>query len=579
MDRTGLYGRFNLDGAPLDPADAAALALPPPLPDAAQIAHAIDLADPGAVHIERSADALTMLLGRIDEPAALAARLGMAADTPAALLARAALDRFGDEVRSVMTGEWTLLHHANGTLILAASIARRDVHFYAQKGARLAIGPDLRQLGRLGWTGSDLSDTGLLLAFAPGLLHDGIAGLTSLADIQVLGPGGMVTFDAKGHIVAARAVPVQAPRWSGNFDEAMEEAGALLRRIVRQRMWGERIGCMVSGGLDSSTIAAILAQNRRPSEALRFFTSAAPPASGLADEVEFAEIVARHLSVPLTEVAPDPGASPYRPTPAQFRERNGPNLGPRHYLYGAFAGAAEEAGIPLLFDGQYGEYTFTYPFPLDGMLTGLKARLGALRPWRAGHRVPPGLECFQVLLAPHWRGRLPDPVSAALASPPVEGRMATSRESWGFVADGFQAMRPPASLALGRVRVAYPFRDPRLLTLFSGFRAGMLQQRGVDRAPVRHILKGHLPDSIRLRPKGLHFSPDYHLRLQQHAPAARARIAAFRACGADAWLDLEALDAGLARVASATLRGTDDALLVQMTAIAAEFIAWWRGGS
>lgn len=577
MDRTGIYGLFRLDSAPIDAREAATLGFELPGPPTAALARAVDLADPDAVHLSQSDDALTLLLGHLDDPAAVAARLGMAAETPRVTLADAALRRFGPDVRQVMAGEWTLLHRDAGRITLACSIAQRDPLLYAREGDRVAIGPDLRQLGRIDWIGDALDDVGVLFAVGRQGLRAAMAGRTALARVRMLEPGGFVTLDRAGSQVAPRAVPAPAPRWRGRFEDAVAETGALLNEIVRQRIGAPRIGCMVSGGLDSSTVAWLATRNRRPDTLLSFLTSAAPADSGLADETEFAQIVADHLGAPLTHVIPDEEPHLYRPSAVQLRERNGPLLGPRHYLYDAFAGHAQAHAIPLLLDGQYGEFTLTNPFPLSSWRDRLRRRLHATRRKESAE---PGA-AFHLFMAPHRLAALPDAVAAAVAAsaPPGPPRMPAPGDLWGILAGTEKAMLAPASLALGRVRIALPFRDPRLLTLFSGFPAGMLQRPGQNRAPVRHLLTGHLPDSIRLRPKGLAFSPDYFERLTRQAPAARARIGTFRKAGADEWLDLDALDAALERIAGGAARGRQEILTAQLTAMAAEFIAWWRGVS
>ncbi len=577
MDRTGIYGLFNLDGAPLDPDDAAVLSLRP-APDDAGIAHAIDLADPQAIWTDRAEPAATILLGQLDEPAAVAARLGLAAETPVAVLARAALHRFGSDVRRVLAGEWTLLHRERERVTLASSLALRDPLLYARKGARLAVAPDLRLLSRLSWVDDTLDDAGLLFALGRQHLRGAIGNRTVLAGVRALGPGGFATFDAARSEVAPRALPRAAARWRGGFADAMAEAEALLARIVRDRMFGDRIGCMVSGGLDSATLAWLVARDRRPGESVRCLTSAAAPGSGLADETEAAGIVAEHLGLAMDRVVPDAAAAIYRPAAQWFREANAPYLGQRHYLYDAFAAHARAARIPLLFDGQYGEFTLSSPFPLASIRERTRA---AMQRWRGGaaRSGPSPRDALHVFLAAHRSASLPDPVAAALASPVPRMRMPASGERWGLLPSFEKILKGPVSLGLGSVRLAQPYRDPRLLALFSGFPARMLHRPGFDRAPARHLLAGHLPDSIRLRGKGPAFSPDYGQRLIRQAPDARARIALFRKAGADEWLDLDALDVALARIAGDAARDGQEALTAQLTAMAGEFIAWWRGVS
>lgn len=575
-DRTGLYGLFNLDGAPLDPRDAAVLTLAPPETGASGAAQAVDLADSAAVHEDRSGNVLTLLLGRIGDASQVAARLGMTADATQAMLAREALHRFGGDIRHIMPGEWTLLHRDGARVVLASSLAQRDPLLYAQRGMRLALGPDLRQLSRLAWVDDDLDTAGLLFSFGRQHLRGAMADRTVLARVHALGAGGFITFDGAHREVAPPALLAPAPRWHGSFADAMAETEALLMRIVGERMWSDRIGCLLSGGLDSSTLTWLVARNRQ-TQALRCFTSAAPPGSGLADETDAAGIVADHLGLPMDRIVPDAAANAYRPGAGLFREWNGPGLSPRHYLYQAFADRAGELQIPLLFDGQFGEFTITNPYPLASMPERLRE---AVRRWR-GHRTrfpeKPLGGAYHVFAAPGVSAAPPGPVAAALASPIRRVRMPAPGEAWGLLPGFDKSLKAPASMALGRLRIAQPFRDPRLLSFVSGLPASLLQTPPHDRAPARHILTGHLPDSIRLRPKGLHISPDYRQRLIGHAPLTQARIAVFRRAGADEWLDLDMLDAALADVANGALQDLHKMLQVQLTAQAAEFVTWWRG--
>ena len=93
---------------------------------------------------------------------------------------------------------------------------------------------------------------------------------------------------------------------------------------------------------------------------------------------------------------------------------------------------------------------------------------------------------------------------------------------------------------------------------------------------MRSLLEGRLPDTIRLRTEGMPASPDHLPRLQRQAEAARLRIAEFRRAELDEWLDLDWLDAGLAQVAARGARDVAEANQVQLTAICAEFMLWWR---
>ena len=92
---SGLYGAFRLDGGPVDMADAAALGLTVDGPLGAALAAGFDGRAPDAVHRSDAGGQITLLVGDLDEPEAMADRLALSPTTPSADLARAALSRFG----------------------------------------------------------------------------------------------------------------------------------------------------------------------------------------------------------------------------------------------------------------------------------------------------------------------------------------------------------------------------------------------------------------------------------------------------------------------------------------------------
>lgn len=579
MDRTGLYGLFNLDGAPPDPEAAAVLGLVDVEPGASSVAAAVDLADPGAAQGVHTDGTLTLFLGRLDEPSAVAERLGMSADAPHLELARAALARFGSDIRMLLHGEWTLAYWDGSALILAASLCLRDPLLYAVHGRQIAVGPDLRQLSRIAWIGDDFDAAGLLMAFGRSGLRPPGDPRTPLAGVSALTPGAFLTIDRTGIRTAQPAMIAPATDWDGDLDAAMAKTEALLVRIVRQRMTGGSYTCMLSGGLDSSTLAWAAARALAPGEQLRFLTSAATLGSRQVDEVAQAAIAAAHFGIPHDAVLPALQPGPYSPDPLLFRDANGPSLDVRHYLYHRFAQQSCALGAALLFDGQFGELTFTNSLPLRSPPSRLGAMRHALRALLRPARPPAPAASFHVHLARHWLNAPPEPLGDTLRLHPEPMRLAAAGERWG-VSPGFaKAARAPASLDLGRVRVAMPFRDPRLISLFAGFPAAMLYPEAGARTPARHLLVGKLPDAIRLRGKGPGFAPDYNDRLRSEAEAARARIALFRQAGADEWIDLDLLDRGLRQASHGASSSHGDVTRAQLTALAGEFIAWWRNVS
>lgn len=580
--KSGLYGCFRLDGGPISPSDCAALGLEIDQNAAAGVARGVDLADPGAIRAQVDDNGTFHLQGYVEDCDALAARLGLSRNTPMAQLARAAIAHFGGDAPIEMAGEWSALswspHNLQLTLVQSQTV--RDPLYYVQHGARVAVASDIYALRRLDWVTDALNIDGLYyaLAWVPG--HYGTMTQAVMTGVHSVEGGTCVKIDRGSVQVSEARTLRQAPLWRGSFEDAVGEADRILRDVIRARVVRQpRLAVFISGGLDSSLLSALVAGERAPGQTLQLIASAAPPGSDLIDETAFAQIVADHLSVPMACVVPPPVPNVYRPSAATMADANGPPLSPRHYLYEALAVAAAQSGCPLVFDGCYGEMTLTrhYIHPPTPVSL-LKDVLRPVRDAMIGRKRNPRFtfQGFGVRLAAHRAKRVPAALQAKWARPVEYEYQPGLNDPIGLVLGGEVAARAGTELLSGQVRSDFPLRDRRLLMFCSGFPTRFIIANGLDRAPGRHMLTGLMPDSIRLRPKGTAFSPDYYQRLQQDAADARARIPLFRRADADDWLDLDWLDAALARVGRNGADHVTDAFEVQLTAITAEFISEWR---
>lgn len=575
LNGAGIRALVSLDGQPLPAAALRALQLPET--DDRIAAAAIDVAQPNAVSASRIGNAMTLLLGFLDEPETLISKLGLPNNSAVAEIARLALDRFGSDMPAVATGEWSLLDwHPERGLTLMSSAARRDSIFFARSGGLVAVAPSIHTLAQLDFVDRSIDEEGFLTAIGNYRLREARDRLTMLNGISRLPPSGSIVISATGERLGRPGPPEPVPRSRINIHDAVDAATALLRQTTTERLG--RLGhaaSLLSGGLDSTLIAWLLAQGRAPDARIDCLCSAAPPDSGLTDEISLARRVADHLHLPLHSVVPARETSPYAPAQWRFRQNHGLTFATSHYLYDALGEAAAALGHHALFDGLFGELTVTGMLPLA--TPGLRLR----QLWRRinGRRDPwdqPTIPTF-VRLAPHRHERLAE----LLTNTPDRGpamRALSPKSDWTLPAGEIMRTGPATELLPGRVRFEYPFRDRRLWRLFSSFPAGFLEHRGVDRAPVRLMLAGHVPESIRLQAKGIGFSPDADLRLRDHAPAARARIAAFRKAGLDDWLDLDWLDETLATVATRERQDLIQSQSAQLTAMTAEFLLWWQEG-
>ncbi|KQN21207.1 hypothetical protein ASE86_14630 [Sphingomonas sp. Leaf33] len=573
-DFDGIHALASLDGAPLRASDLAVLGLvtrdTPPGDFTAM------LRDAGHASPVTGCQAL---LGHIDEPAALAATLGLAPTTPPADLILAALARYGDDTPMRVGGEWSFLHWdapARAMTLMVADTARDALCFTADT-RRVAVAPHVRTLRAIDGVDAMPDPARLLLHLGRGPARAIIGDRTILRDVQRVAAGTRVRITRDGVRVGKRAELPEPTPWRGSFAEAIEAIEAVLHTILRQQMARHPAAAtMLSGGLDSSLVAAFAAATRGEGGSLVALTSAAPAGSGLRDETAQARAVAAQLGIPAVAVVPEPDADAYRLSRAMLDSVDHPLASQRHYVYDALYRAAADRGASAILDGSDGELTVTGYRDIDGW-----------RGWarwlrdRARHaRTPDG-----DLLRDAFHVRLSVP-ALAIADTALADELAAAHHAaqWrrgrvlGYPMSVIAKNRSVTTATpLPGLRHLAPFRDRRLLTLCAGLPVRFLTHGGLTRAPGRALLAGKVPESIRLRRDLLPFSPDYPDRLVRDAPRARARIAGYAAAGVGDWIDLAWLDTALAAVARGDDR-TFDPTQVQATAMAAAFLADWMAG-
>lgn len=575
--KSGIYALLRYDGGPLAPADLNALGLGA-APDArGWFAQGHDGQSATAVSEYSGRGCHTVIVGEVEERLELARELGLEPDVSAAELAAAALVRFGSDTPQHLIGEWSLLRRdVHGTVTAMISAARRDPVLYAARGGRIALAPDLFRLARLDWVDQTLDEVGLLSRVGRDFLREQRGARTMLRGVSELHPGESLTIDPAGKstIMACTVFTPQAV-FTGSFADMVAATDELLAKLMAERLARvPRSALLLSGGLDSSLLSAFAVETNRD---LLAITSVAPPGSGLPDEVRFAELVARHLGLPLHPVAPAEALNTYRPADHILAGANGPSLPTRHCLTESFQLTARAEGAALLVNGCYGEMTATARLPVQSLR--LRLRAMAAHSWHALRGTGENAilaDPFHVRLSPHRFANLPAPIREILAEPLPPPIPLPRLGPLGYLPGVEKTLRMGNEFYPGAIRMDFPFRDLRLLRLYAGFPVETLVSEGHDRPVVRRLLDGRLPDAIRLRTRGMPASPDHLPRLQRQAAAARQRIAAFRQAELDEWLDLDWLDTALGRVGAHGAEDVGDANTVQLTAILAEFLLWWR---
>lgn len=567
----GIYAIASLDGAPVAPRDAAALGIP--LSDEGQEI-VLATSDRGTV----AAGANRVFVGHLDEPVAVAAMLGLATATTAADLVAAALDRDGDDAPMRLLGEWAFADWdpARCALTLAVSGTLRDPLLFATDGRRVAVAPHPRPLRRVGWIDAAFGPAMLLTMGRPAL-RELIGDRTMLRGVRCVEAGTRLTIDASGVRAGGRAALPAPERWRGSFADAMTEVEALLRRIVREQM--QRAGdaaIMLSGGLDSSLLAVFAAAERPSATSLVAVTSAAPPGSGLLDEVEFARAVADQAGIAFLPVVPADDSDVYRPSSDTLHWLDQPVCSARHYLYDALYRTAAEQGAHATFDGCDGEMTLTgYPDE-TGWRPWLRETLARVRRGpvaRRGDAV--AQQAFHAQLTPDAIALVADEAREGFRAPPFADAVHGRDDVWGYSTAIAKKWRQTTTIQRPGMRHLLPFRDRRLLTLFAGMPYAFMTHGGITRAPARALLAGRVPEHVRLRTRGRPFSPDYRQRIRAQAGPARAHLAGYRRAGVGDWIDLAWLDSSLARIAAGGDITEEMVTRTQITACTAAFLGHW----
>lgn len=175
--------------------------------------------------------------------------------------------------------------------------------YYGQVGRWFLFGSELKAL-RAVENGPRTIDRRALALL---LRHSYVPGPYSIYEgVRKLSPGSILTVGAdkperaRAYWSLAQVVQAgSAARFTGSEAEAVDELDRLLRQVIRGQMIADvPLGAFLSGGVDSSTVVALMqAQSARP---VRTFTIGFEERAY--DEARHAQAVARHLGTDHTEL-------------------------------------------------------------------------------------------------------------------------------------------------------------------------------------------------------------------------------------------------------------------------------------
>jgi asparagine synthase (glutamine-hydrolysing) len=288
------------------------------------------------------------------------------------------LERRGESALERLVGmfAFALLDRADGSLLLVRDrLGIKPLVWAPLPGGEIAFASEIQTLSLVPGV-DDALDHGALSEYLACLYVPAPA--TILRGVRKLPPGHLGRW-RRGGTLEIR--PWWRPSYTGDrrlgVDEAVEELLPLLRRAVRDCMVSDvPVGCFLSGGIDSSIIAALMAEARHEAgeSPLSSFTMTFEEAAY--DEREAARAVANHIGSQHTELPA--GNRPALGLDRMVRHFGEPFGNPTALLIADLSQQARQhVTVALVGDG--GDEVFAgYPRYQGGLMAGSYRRLPGL---------------------------------------------------------------------------------------------------------------------------------------------------------------------------------------------------------
>lgn len=525
---------------------------------------------------------------RLIDADAIATALGIAPEarrqTADSQLITAAWQRWGEQALDRLDGEFcfAIWDAAAQRLTLARDPLGTRPLYYAQWPDSLAFSTSLAGLLHLPRVDLRLDEHAIADYLGTVATEDTS---TPYRGIRRLPPGSVLTWTRTAssrprlrrywHITTAAHVRLPTA------DDYVQAVKARVQKIIAHCCDTEHeVGIILSGGLDSSTLAALAADHLAAQGRRLLAASSVLPADhkGLArDERPYIEAMcAQHPNiVPHWVTATDrrivDGAD------EDLARRGQPPWNAFAVMDNALHQTLLNAGARVVLDGLHGDsvWSFEHPvFPLDFLLRGQP--LTAWREWAAlSRRYQIGRRRLAKLVVapyaawlPAWRGdarrRLTARIGPAAVTLDVARRTRLAhraRRAWhGRVPqltlraaqrfDLAHAVWPRLREEIARTAAwlgmshRSPLWDRQVVTLCLSAPPQALHQNGFGRALARTIGDGLVPETVRLRTDKGAFLPDFHARVQRERDAILGRVTTARAGRLAArYVDFTALDA------------------------------------
>jgi asparagine synthase (glutamine-hydrolysing) len=536
---SGIVGIFNLSGAPVDASLLSEMTdlLAPRGPDqrglwhdgCAGLGHTLfRTTDEAASETQPfTFDGKTWIVAdaRVDARAELVASLRAAGreashDRPDVELILHAWHAWGEDCAGRLLGDFSFAVWDAGRRRIYCARDHLGIKslYYARIGQTVIVSNSLPCVRRHPAVSAKLDDLAIADFLLFGYKHDPTA--TSFADIRRLPPAHWATWTADGERQRRYwTLPIDEPLFLRRSGEYPERFGELLREAVRDRTRTDRIGVLMSGGMDSTLLASFAKdalRERGRNASLAAFTSLAGPDD---DERRYAEAVANELGIPIHFFDPLATARGMALAPATTPE---PNLDPMGLAVFRcqYEGMAQHARVAFFGEGPDNALRYEWKPYLAWLwkqgrvgrlardvvahavahrriplVPTLLATIAATEP--AGEEVnpfPPWLNpgfIARLGLEERWRDGIRPILSDHSLRPSGHGSFGLPL--WLEIFAGFEIEQSGAAL-----EVRHPYLDLRLLRF-------MLQVPALpwcrEKLLMRRVACGRLPETVRRRPK------------------------------------------------------------------------------
>jgi asparagine synthase (glutamine-hydrolysing) len=480
-----------------------------------------------------------LLAGALFNADELATELGLdpASDTEALL--EAGYERHGAELPGRLRGNFLLAVHdpASGLLLLASDQLGARSAFFTADGRGLLFATELHLLLRLLPTRPPPDEPALVQWLAENSVPEG---RTLHHGVERLG-GGRALHAQRGSISAHG---YWHPRYREPAAVSPTEATATVRdemqaAVSRHLPHGGRTGVLLSGGLDSSSVAALGRRGAAPSTSLHAYSAVFPDHASI-DEGPLIAAAAGELGLERTSVTVRGGSM--LAGALEYLDRwELPLPAPNHFLWQPLLERAAADGTTHLLDGEGGDELWRFsPYLIADRLLGGRP-LGALRTAQAmiGEELYRGWRpALPYLRAYGLKGAIPPGPHRAWRRLHAAGRYApgwfTKRSAellfeqrdpwawkrlggprwWCFLADLLTGVRERLGVgdylrhraAMAGLGSRHPLIDLDLVELVLGLPPELAVDPRLERPLLREAMAGLIPDQIRLRPGKSYFT-------------------------------------------------------------------------